>query len=101
MRLFLLTSIACATLLFASCKKYDDYKRAFVVNSGDITPSGCGYDLITEDGALLMPTNLPSSFMQDSLRVLVKYNSSGSGICTFHGQNMEMERVDIVDVVRQ
>lgn len=98
----LIPALALSLLCFTGCKKYDDYKVAMVVNSGDITETGCGYVLIAEDGAILKPVNMPTGFTHDSLRVLVKYQSTGATVCSFGtGVNMELETVEVEDIVRQ
>lgn len=93
--------LALALLCFTGCKKYNDYKKAIVVNTGDITSAGCGYMLAVEDGALMKPDNMPSGFTHDSLAVLVKYHSTGAVVCNFFGGNREMETIAIEDIVRQ
>lgn len=61
-----------------SCKKYDDgFTHALVIYGGDLTTNGCGYLLRLSNGNFVKPVNLASSFQQDSLGVLVKYNTTG------------------------
>lgn len=97
----LIPALALALTAVAGCKKYDDYKKAIVINTGDITSSGCGYMLALEDGALMKPVNMPSGFTHDSLAVLVKFHSNGAVVCSLFGANKEIETVEIQDIVRQ
>lgn len=98
----LIPALLLSVLLLAGCsKKYSDYKKAVVVNSGDITPSGCGYILAVDGIGLMKPSNMPSGFTHDSLRVLIKYHSTGATVCSFSGANMEIETIDLEDIVRQ
>jgi len=75
---YLLTVAAFLMLSITSCKKYDDgFTHALVIYGGDLTVNGCGYLLRLSDGTMLKPINLASNFAQDSLGVLIKYNTTG------------------------
>ena len=75
---YLLLVAAFLMITGTSCKKYDEgFTRALVVYGGDLTTNGCGYLLRLQDGTLLKPIFLESNYQQDSLGVLVKYNTTG------------------------
>lgn len=101
MRAFL-PALLLSVFLFTGCtKKYSDYKKAIVVNSGNITPEGCGYILAVDGVGMMKPENMPSGFTHDQLPVLIKYHSTGATVCSASGSNMEIETIEIEDIVRQ
>lgn len=81
MRYFYLLTVALlltATLLAPSCKKRDEgFSQALVIQTDDLTSTGCGYLLRFGNGVMMKPSNLASAFWQDSLPVLVKYTNTG------------------------
>ncbi|GAA4909019.1 hypothetical protein [Mucilaginibacter defluvii] len=70
--------VLCITLasMFTACKKDKNEKQAegIVLNTGSPAADGCGW-LILMNNTMYSPDNLPASFMQDSLRVKVRYNN--------------------------
>ena len=97
MQRFLLPFSFCLLLLTSACDKYKDYTSAMVIDTGNITSTGCGYLLQTGDGSIKKPVYLPSAFQRDSLKVLIKY--SGAGLSNCSGQ-ATYEAVEIEDIVR-
>ncbi|RYG44434.1 MAG: hypothetical protein EOO01_19520 [Chitinophagaceae bacterium] len=73
----ILLGIATLAVLSVSCKKDKDFIKATVLDTGDITVDGCGYLLRLEDGRDEKPVQLPSAYMHDGMKVLVKYHGSG------------------------
>ena len=66
-------------ILAAACKKRDDgFTRALVINSGDITATGCGYLLRLQNGQEIRPIYIASAYQHDSLGVLVKFYDNGT-----------------------
>ncbi|MBS1643876.1 MAG: hypothetical protein JST36_02470 [Bacteroidetes bacterium] len=75
---YLLILSAILVLGTTSCKKYDDgFTHALVIYGGDMTTNGCGYLLRLSNGTFVKPINLASNYQQDSLGVLIKYNTTG------------------------
>jgi hypothetical protein len=72
-----IVSIALFGLL--SCKKEKDKKTvdATILNTKDITSTGCGYLLILQDSGLVKPEYLPSAFQHDGMKVEVEYRHLG------------------------
>jgi hypothetical protein len=70
--------MAAAFIFFTiGCKKDKDYTKATVIDTGDITTTGCGYILRLDDGREEKPEYLASDFQQNNLKVKVRFHSSG------------------------
>lgn len=76
MRKYLLAA-AILTLTATACNKDNDYTRAIILDTGDVSQDGCGYLLRLEDGREEKPQYLPSAFQHNGLNVLVKYHRTG------------------------
>ena len=83
-------------LLVSSCDKYKKSTKALVIDSGNVTPVGCGYLLQLDNGQRVRPVYLPSAFQHDGIRVLVEYNNTGKGSACNPGITYEL--VDIAAV---
>jgi hypothetical protein len=81
MRYIFYLSALCLMLaiMFApSCKKRDDgFTQALVIQTNDLTPTGCGYLLRFLSGQMVKPSNLPSAYWHDSMPVLIRYSNTG------------------------
>lgn len=81
MRYFFYLSAACLmmAITFApSCRKRNEgFEQALVIQTDDLTSTGCGYLLRFGNGVMMKPNNLASAFWQDSLPVLVRYTNTG------------------------
>jgi len=73
----LLLSTALLAILGVSCKKDKGFVKATVMDTGDITETGCGYLLRLDDGRDEKPLYLPSNYQHNGMKVLVKYHYSG------------------------
>lgn len=91
---------AIATL--AACKKDKDFKKATVVDSGDVSSSGCGYILRMDDGSNQKPANLPSAYTHNGLKVKLKYhNDSGFVACHAIDTSIHLLQVIVVDDIKR
>lgn len=86
---------AFATL--AACKKDKDFKKATVLDSGDVSVNGCGYILRMEDGSLQKPVTLSSAYQHDGLKVKVKYHNK-DGIVTCNAVDTNIHMLQVIDV---
>lgn len=75
----LFVALVMLAIVFApSCKKRDEgFTQALVIQTNDLTPTGCGYLLSLGNNSLIKPNNLPSAYWHDSMPVLVKYTNTG------------------------
>lgn len=78
-----------------SCKKPNEgFTQALVIETDDITPTGCGYLLsINSTQQLIKPKYLASAYQHDSLPVLIKYTGTGT-----QSNCMPQNPLDIVDI---
>jgi hypothetical protein len=65
------------SLIAISCNKDKNFTSATIVDTGDITTSGCGYMFRFSDGREEKPMYLPSAYQHDGLKVLIKYHNTG------------------------
>lgn len=87
---------------FAACTKDKDFKKATVIDSGDVSSSGCGYILRMEDGSNQKPANLPSAYTHDGMKVKVKYhNDSGIVACHAIDTSIHMLQVIAIDDIKR
>jgi hypothetical protein len=93
---FFATAMALITL---SCNKERNMVNAIVVDTGDITRSGCGYLLKLDDQALLQPDYLPSTYQHEGLKVKIKYTHTGAiDTCAFGVTTYDI--VTLQDIMR-
>lgn len=74
----ILIAFGISGLALASCNPDKDMVEAVVVDTGDITSTGCGYLLRLNDSALLKPIDLPSAYQHNGLEIKVKYSFTGT-----------------------
>lgn len=74
----ILVALSISGIALVSCNPDKDMVEAVVVDTGDITASGCGYLLRLNDSALLKPIDLPSAYHHNGLQVKIEYNFTGS-----------------------
>ena len=88
------------TLLFASCDKDKDMKKATVINTGDVAKGGCGYILkLDETGQELRPIYLDSRYQHDGTKVKVKYDTNGeSQVCEVYPEFRTLVVVEITEI---
>ena len=65
-------------LLAVACRKDKDYTKATVIDTGNISSTGCGYLLLLQDGSFEKPDYLPSAFQHDSVKVKFSSHSTGT-----------------------
>jgi hypothetical protein len=91
--------LALVSIALGSCDKYKDYKRGFIMDSGDITVNGCGYLLKLNGGGFVKPVYLNSAFQHDNMKVKVKLVLNGKKDTCDMGMAIYDEAI-IEDIVR-
>ncbi|MEZ5017993.1 MAG: hypothetical protein R2800_13120 [Flavipsychrobacter sp.] len=108
MRKYLLGA-AMLMVVAVGCKKDKGLKNAIVIDSGDIAvgtipgKDGCGFLLQLEEdpSKKLRPTNMPSNFTHNGLKVKIKYDSNGEGeICQIQDKYDFIEIIQLTKIER-
>lgn len=94
-----LVALSISGLGLASCNPDKDMVEAVVVDTGDITSTGCGYLLRLNDSALLKPLDLPSAYHHNGLEVKIEYTFSGKKDTCDYGPKV-YEMVNITKIKR-
>ena len=85
-------------LLAVACRKDRNYTKATVIDTGNISTTGCGYLLLLQDGSFQKPDYLPSAFQHDSLKV--KFSSHDAGTQSNCRPQQPLEVIVIDDMER-
>lgn len=85
--------------ILAACNPDKDMVNAVVIDTGDITPDGCGFLLKLEDSAMIKPVNLPSAYSHDGMPVKLTYDFSGQkDTCDYGPKIFDLVQIDRIKV---